>query len=175
MQQVFFRETRFSTKRAQDGRTSLCIFTMDVKHIHLPTARVIHDGQPEMPFWGWPTSTIDWCEESTSSYSSPSAIVQSLELTVPKIDYKITPYIAEFVNTVTNAFFSKDFGCHGHFLTLVQFPWHCTECEIRSDKSIILGLLQPSWASCLSELDLGCSMPRSSIRFVPQFRISRTD
>lgn len=37
---------------------------MDVKHIHLPTARVTHDGQSEMPFWGWPTATIDWCEES---------------------------------------------------------------------------------------------------------------
>lgn len=104
--------------------------------------------------------------------SPPRAIFQSLELTVPKIDYKITPYIAEFVNTVTNAFFSKDFGCHEHVLTLVQFPWQCMECEIRSDKSIIRGLLQPSWASCLSELDLGCSMPRSSIRFVPQLPIS---
>jgi len=63
----FFPRTRFSSKRAQDGTTrSLFPFTMDVKHIHLPTARVIHDGQPEMPFWGWPTSTIDWCEESTS-------------------------------------------------------------------------------------------------------------
>jgi hypothetical protein len=69
-------------------------------------------------------------------------------------------------------FYSKDFGCHEHFLMLVQFPWHCMECEIRSDKSIIRGLLQPSWGSCLSKLDLGCSMPRTSIRFVPQFRIS---
>ena len=34
-------------------------------------------------------------------------IFKSLELMVLKIDYKITPYIAEFVNTVTNAFFSK--------------------------------------------------------------------
>jgi len=33
---------------------------------------------------------------------------QSLELTVLLIDYKITPYIAEFANTVTNAFFSKN-------------------------------------------------------------------
>jgi hypothetical protein len=37
---------------------------MDIKHLHLPTARVIHDGLLETPFWGVPTATIDWCEES---------------------------------------------------------------------------------------------------------------
>jgi hypothetical protein len=39
---------------------------MDIKHLHLPTARVIHDGLLDSPFWGVPTATIDWCEESKS-------------------------------------------------------------------------------------------------------------
>lgn len=37
---------------------------MDVKNLHLPTARAVHDGPLESPFWGVPTATIDWCEES---------------------------------------------------------------------------------------------------------------
>ena len=37
---------------------------MNVKHLHLPTARVIHDPQLKIPYWGIPTATIDWCEES---------------------------------------------------------------------------------------------------------------
>jgi hypothetical protein len=41
---------------------------IDVKHLHLPTARVVHDGTPEVPFWGWPTATIDWCEESMCAF-----------------------------------------------------------------------------------------------------------
>lgn len=82
---------------------------MDVKHIHLPTARMTHDGQSEMPFWGWPTATIDWCEESAFPLFLAPLMhrFQRLELTVVRIDYKITPYIAEFANTVTNAFFSN--------------------------------------------------------------------
>jgi len=39
---------------------------MDVKHIHIPTPRTIHDGLSQAPIWGWPTATIDWCEESKS-------------------------------------------------------------------------------------------------------------
>src|SRR5579871_2772939 len=72
---------------------------MDFKHLHIPTARVIHDGIPQAPFWGWPTATIDWCEES----KQPKV---PFEERADKTDYKITPYIAEFVNTITNAFFS---------------------------------------------------------------------
>jgi hypothetical protein len=40
---------------------------IDVKHLKIPTARVVHDAAPEVPFWGWPTATIDWCEESIIS------------------------------------------------------------------------------------------------------------
>jgi len=32
--------------------------------LYMPTARVVHDGPLESPFWGIPTATIDWCEES---------------------------------------------------------------------------------------------------------------
>jgi hypothetical protein len=42
---------------------------IDVKHLKIPTARVVHDAAPEVPFWGWPTATIDWCEESISPIS----------------------------------------------------------------------------------------------------------
>jgi len=38
--------------------------TMEVNHLPLPIARAVHDITPKAPFWGWPTSTIDWCEES---------------------------------------------------------------------------------------------------------------
>jgi len=37
---------------------------MDVKHLHLPTARGIREIPSDAPFWGIPTATIDWCEES---------------------------------------------------------------------------------------------------------------
>jgi len=49
--------------------SSSIIVIMDVKHLKIPTARTIHDGPLEMPFWGWPTATIDWCEESMNSPS----------------------------------------------------------------------------------------------------------
>ena len=84
---------------------------MDI-HFKLPIARIVHDGHIEMPFWGWPTATIDWCEESTSAQAATKLV--KLILTKNGVDYKITPYIAEFVNTVTNAFFSntlKVLGC----------------------------------------------------------------
>lgn len=51
---------------------------MDIKHLHLPTARVVHDGPLESPFWGVPTATIDWCEESTS-YPIQSVFLSILE------------------------------------------------------------------------------------------------
>ena len=44
---------------------------MDVKQLHLPTARGVHDVPSETPFWGIPTATIDWCEESKSSPPLP--------------------------------------------------------------------------------------------------------
>ena len=123
---------------------------MDVRHIHLPTARVVHDGQPEMPFWGWPTSTIDWCEESTYPlHLLPTIYLRSLELTVLQIDYKISPYIAEFANTVTNAFFSKPLQCPELSLTFFQFPWRRLDFEIQFGKSITRGSLQQRWDSCL--------------------------
>jgi hypothetical protein len=91
---------------------------MDVKQLHLPTARVVHDVPSDTPFWGIPTATIDWCEESKSSPSSSPPAGPSPPSSVCCghhgrwtdslcVDYKVTPYIAEFVNTVTNAFFSS--------------------------------------------------------------------
>lgn len=70
---------------------------MDIKHLHIPTARTVHDGILQAPFWGWPTATIDWCEESKTNPVLPM---------LTAVDYTITPYIAEFINTITNAFFS---------------------------------------------------------------------
>jgi Ceramidase len=116
---------------------------MDVKHLHLPTARTVHDRQSDIPFWGIPTATIDWCEESMSIHSFSQKLILNIS-----IDYTITPYIAEFVNTTTNAFFSI---LHIYMSGLVnkQCPWLYFRLENPFNKSIMRGFSRPKPVSFL--------------------------
>ena len=142
---------------------------MDVKHLHLPTARGIHDLPSDAPFWGIPTATIDWCEESRVPRPACALATHEQRRLIPWVDYKITPYIAEFVNTLTNAFFSPsslppsaDSSSH---ISRVQCPSRSLASGVSSNSSIIHGLLPPSSDSSSLASDPGCSMPPSSIRY----------